>query len=479
MQNASDSPAAKPARKSSPSKTSDKADGSKLPAAGNAVPPVPQPLPQITSGAAPASAATSGSVTGTAAAGGTNSISGTPASAAGDLATSGTTASNSTQLPVATDPADLKGAGGAVQANAASAAAASAAAASADAADETDDTDDTAPGGAAVVSGKNSTAAEPDASAATTVSAVAKAAASQTPTVQPAVAHQFRNAATTVSSSAAPAGAAADAVVTGAGAIGTADPAASPDPTSAVVAQTSADAAPPPAPAVGAAGPGDTPDAATALAAAGASATAAVASSAARVITALAASTALDEKHVRGGADASAPATATPGIDGSAGAAAQAASGTLAQSTDAASTTMKVSASVDSNDFSQGVANQISTMVDKNITSAKLQVNPPSLGPIEVRISVQGGHAQVWMVSHSAVTRDALQSSTPTLREMLSGQGFGQVSVDISQRSFQERTPNTPTYEWNADAARSNGAAAVSTVGSTARAANGVLDAYA
>ena len=44
------------------------------------------------------------------------------------------------------------------------------------------------------------------------------------------------------------------------------------------------------------------------------------------------------------------------------------------------------------------------------------------------------------MTSHSAVTRDALESSSPKLREMLGAQGFGQVSVDISQRSFQERS---------------------------------------
>jgi flagellar hook-length control protein FliK len=139
---------------------------------------------------------------------------------------------------------------------------------------------------------------------------------------------------------------------------------------------------------------------------------------------------------------------------------------------------MKVGASVDSSEFGQGVANQISTMVDNNISSAKLQVNPPALGPIEVRIAVQGDHAQVWMVSHSAVTRDALQASTPKLREMLSDQGFGQVSVDISQRSFQDRTPTAPTYEWSSGAERSDYAAA-SAVGSTARAASGIVDAYA
>jgi len=86
-------------------------------------------------------------------------------------------------------------------------------------------------------------------------------------------------------------------------------------------------------------------------------------------------------------------------------------------------------------------------MMDGNLGTAKLQVNPPALGPIEVRIALQAGHAQVWLSSHSAVTRDALESSAPKLREMLGSQGFAQVSVDISQRSFQERSPPSHAYE--------------------------------
>jgi len=117
-------------------------------------------------------------------------------------------------------------------------------------------------------------------------------------------------------------------------------------------------------------------------------------------------------------------------------------------------------------------------MMDSNLTSAKLQVNPPALGPIEVRIALQGGHAQVWFTSHSAVTRDALESSSPQLREMLGAQGFGQVSVDISQRSFQERQPQSHGYE-GTPAISGASSASVQTPGATSRAASALLDAYA
>lgn len=143
---------------------------------------------------------------------------------------------------------------------------------------------------------------------------------------------------------------------------------------------------------------------------------------------------------------------------------------------------LNVAARVDSNEFGQGVATQVSFMVDRNLNSASLQVSPPSLGPIEVRIALQGGHAQVWMTSHSAVTRDALESSSSKLREMLGSQGFGQVSVDISQRSFQERPSQSQTYDALPPVERGAGSGASArplSAGSVARAASGLLDAYA
>jgi flagellar hook-length control protein FliK len=160
--------------------------------------------------------------------------------------------------------------------------------------------------------------------------------------------------------------------------------------------------------------------------------------------------------------------------DGSVGAAQLLTSNT---STDNAATpTFKVAAGVDTAQFGQGVADRVSLMMDGNLTSARLQVNPPALGPIEVRIALQGGHAQVWLSSHSAVTRDALEASSPKLQEMLGSQGFSQVSVDISQRSFQERSPQSQAYE-----TAPGGDTPILTQSSLSisRGASGLLDAYA
>jgi flagellar hook-length control protein FliK len=215
--------------------------------------------------------------------------------------------------------------------------------------------------------------------------------------------------------------------------------------------------------------------AASATGATSSAVTAATAASIAQAISATAGTGAAD-RHAHGsGPDLSLSGTSN---DGTAGAAQLLSSGPSA-STDVSSTaTLKVAPGVDTPEFGQGVADRVSLMVDSNLTSAKLQVNPPALGPIEVRIALQGGHAQVWFTSHSAVTRDALESSSSKLREMLGAQGFGQVSVDISQRSFQERSPPSKGYE-GMPAAGNDPSVAIQASSAASRSASALLDAYA
>jgi flagellar hook-length control protein FliK len=187
------------------------------------------------------------------------------------------------------------------------------------------------------------------------------------------------------------------------------------------------------------------------------------------------------DKHSHGAAD---PSTlgSTTAADAAAGLSQLGSKSAVGGSADVAPAAMlQVHASVDSDGFAQGLSDRVSWMVDNGVNSAKLQVNPPQLGPIELSILVQGDHAQVSMTTHSAVTRDALQSSSPQLREMLGAQGFGQVSVDISQRSFQDRSAYTPPYERISSGGRITAAtpAVSATSVATPRSSLGALDAYA
>jgi flagellar hook-length control protein FliK len=179
-------------------------------------------------------------------------------------------------------------------------------------------------------------------------------------------------------------------------------------------------------------------------------------------------------RHARGDADAS----SSNGGGGADAAAGLSQLNSTAAGNGAAPPTFRVSANVASSDFSQELADRVSYMASNDLNGAKLQVTPAQLGPIELRISVTGDHAQVWMSTHSAVTRDALESSAPKLREMLGAQGFGQVSVDISQRSFQDRSGYAQPYEAPVSEGSASAASALPVSG-TSRVSAGTLDAYA
>ena len=137
--------------------------------------------------------------------------------------------------------------------------------------------------------------------------------------------------------------------------------------------------------------------------------------------------------------------------------------------------------SIHSQEFPQALADRVTWIVDQNLNGASLQVNPPHLGPIELRVSIERGHADISMSAHNAATVAALQSSAPKLRELLGAQGFGQVTVDVSQRSFQDRpaySQSTPR-SFSGDSVGAAAAVGAPSTAARARVSQGSLDAYA
>jgi flagellar hook-length control protein FliK len=195
-------------------------------------------------------------------------------------------------------------------------------------------------------------------------------------------------------------------------------------------------------------------------------------------ISAIAAALGGTAKHAQdaGGATvAAAGVTAPDGLSASlqlSGAAPTLDAGTVAQP--------KIEAPITSPEFTQAIASRVSYLVDNNLNGATLQVTPPQLGPIELRVTIEAGHAQVSMSSHNPATLDALQAGAPKLRELLSAQGFGQVSVDVSQRSFQDGTPYSRSQTWTPASGSESATSSSPDAGVVAtRSSLGMLDAYA
>ena len=75
-------------------------------------------------------------------------------------------------------------------------------------------------------------------------------------------------------------------------------------------------------------------------------------------------------------------------------------------------------------------------MNNKDISAAEIKLNPLHLGPVSVRIDIgQDNQASISFATQHVETKEALESSLPKLREMLSNQNLNLVNVNISQNS--------------------------------------------
>ena len=104
---------------------------------------------------------------------------------------------------------------------------------------------------------------------------------------------------------------------------------------------------------------------------------------------------------------------------------------------------LPLAATPGSPEFSHELGERLLWLVREGVHEARLQLNPRELGPIEVRLGVSDGAAQVSFSAQHAGTAAAVQHSLPQLREMLAQQGLqlGQAEVSQQQPGTGQQTP--------------------------------------
>lgn len=107
-----------------------------------------------------------------------------------------------------------------------------------------------------------------------------------------------------------------------------------------------------------------------------------------------------------------------------------------------------VAARVGSAEWGDGLAQQVTVMVKDGEHTARLRLDPPDLGPLEVRLSMarnDDGVAHAQFVSPHAAVREALEAALPQLRAVLADNGItlGQASVGEGYAQ-QPREPQRP-----------------------------------
>jgi hypothetical protein len=88
--------------------------------------------------------------------------------------------------------------------------------------------------------------------------------------------------------------------------------------------------------------------------------------------------------------------------------------------------------------FTQELSERIMVMSSKNVQMAEIQLTPPELGSLMVKINVDNDQASVVFTSPNSSVREALEQQSFRLREMLEEQGMDLVDVDVSDQNQGE-----------------------------------------
>jgi flagellar hook-length control protein FliK len=105
--------------------------------------------------------------------------------------------------------------------------------------------------------------------------------------------------------------------------------------------------------------------------------------------------------------------------------------------------TLEVPQRVESSGWGSAVGDKVVWMVGSQNQSAELRLNPPSLGPLEVHVSMNDGQATLSFVTPHGPVREAIEAATPRLREMLGDSGISLGGVSVNLGNFtQQQSPS-------------------------------------
>lgn len=85
--------------------------------------------------------------------------------------------------------------------------------------------------------------------------------------------------------------------------------------------------------------------------------------------------------------------------------------------------------------WGEALASRVVWQTGGGTQHASLRLDPPELGPVEVRVSVKHDQAHVQFSAQHGVVREAIEDAIPRLRELLAQSGLNLADVNVSQHS--------------------------------------------
>lgn len=147
---------------------------------------------------------------------------------------------------------------------------------------------------------------------------------------------------------------------------------------------------------------------------------------------------------------------------------------------DSAHEQMIVRTPVTSPNWHEDLGAKVSMLIGKELSSAELVLTPPSLGRVEVQLSVNGDHTSAVFVAATPAARDALEQALPKLRDFLADAGINLSQATVGGESSREGgrqggQPNRHAGGGDVAVSASDGAA----VSAVLRRADGMVDTFA
>lgn len=135
-----------------------------------------------------------------------------------------------------------------------------------------------------------------------------------------------------------------------------------------------------------------------------------------------------------------------------------------------------VNVPVGSAQWADEIGSRMTMMVEQGKHTASLRLSPEHLGPLEVRITMNGDQASVQFGAAHVDTRNAIENALPRLREMFASQGLSLADANVSREPpRQQQNPTPQSSSSSSGFGGEDGATAVS----AAQVRLGLLDAYA
>jgi len=127
--------------------------------------------------------------------------------------------------------------------------------------------------------------------------------------------------------------------------------------------------------------------------------------------------------------------------------------------------------------FAEDVGSHVEWLAGQKISHAVIRVSPQDLGPVEVRLQLDGDRLSADFSSAQAEVRQALEQSLPRLREMLGQHGFELAHAGVGHGQAGDREAASQGRQGSGGEA--NGDEPAATAQPVRMARRGLLDAYA